>query len=74
LGKLVLEGKAGWDVYAMPWPLLDGRETFLAELGEWFSRHDGRAIRLLEPVNFCETRRARSSTSHVSDRWRRGCP
>ena len=50
LGKLVLEGKAGWDAYEMPWPLLDGRETFLAELGEWFSRHDGRAIRLTVEV------------------------
>ena len=48
--KLVLEGKAGWDVYEMPWPLLDERETFLAQLGEWFSRHDGLAIRLTVEV------------------------
>jgi hypothetical protein len=60
VSNLVLEGKAGWDVYEMPWPLLDGRESFLAELGEWFSRHDGRAIRITveeiqeEPAGVCE--------------------
>ena len=47
--KLVLEGTAGWDVYELPWPLLN-RESYLAELGEWFSRHDGQTIRITVEV------------------------
>jgi hypothetical protein len=46
---LVLEGTAGWDVYELPWPLLNG-ESYLAELGEWFSRHDGQTIRITVEV------------------------
>jgi hypothetical protein len=48
--KLVPEGTAGWDVYELPWPLLNGGESYLAELGEWFSRHDGQTIRITVEV------------------------